>query len=646
MHLGRLSRLLDPPSLSAGSITALPAGPFESGQPISLDFRLVVGKRAMAGGARLRVGLPNTGWDEPLVPMTRYWDELVEGQERVDAPFGLVNSSATLETGRRASVFLETMERMLAPNVDPAHGYWRWWITATIEGDGLDPGDVLTITYGDERFGAPLPRVQRYPESSINIAAYVDLDGSGGFEPVPGAPFWFDVISGPPSRANVVLSPTADEGAERVVRVALTDACHAPPGRGPVPSLRVINAASAAPISGLPSGLRWEVPVPVTDGVARIAVVDADGRTWGTCNTQTLEADGMRLAWGDLHGQSEYHANHSQGVDFRSAGWRKGLSCGTPEECLSFAREVALLDFAAITDQGGCLNPAWPEMQAAANNADDPGRFVAFRGYEAGVLKGHRNVIFSGDDIDPPEEPATFSMDPDSLYRHYAGRTDVILIPHHVKVWTDWRYHDPSLEPIMEVYSSWDQSESPDLSLWGKGTTPGAGAWEAIRRGYRLGMMASSDSHSGMPGRVFAGDRQRHTPFSGGLCAVWTPELTRSGVFDALRSRRCYGTTGARIQLQLEASGHPMGSDVRAWPPGQPRELKVRIVGTDEVSRVEVVRNLEVVHVHAEGGSDEVAFDWTDGSSVERDACYYLRVFQTDGHRAWSSPIWFSSAGE
>ena len=41
--------------------------------------------------------------------------------------------------------------------------------------------------------------------------------------------------------------------------------------------------------------------------------------------------------------------------------------------------------------------------------------------------------------------------------------------------------------------------------------TPGAGAWEAFRRGYRMGLMASTDNHVGMPGRSYPGDRQIHT---------------------------------------------------------------------------------------------------------------------------------------
>ena len=65
-----------------------------------------------------------------------------------------------------------------------------------------------------------------------------------------------------------------------------------------------------------------------------------------------------------------------------------------------------------------------------------------------------------------------------------------------------------------------------------------------LGRGYRFGIIASSDNHAGMPGRSFAnGDRQFATNNKGGLAAVYAEELTREAIFRSLRSRRCYGTT-------------------------------------------------------------------------------------------------------
>ena len=71
------------------------------------------------------------------------------------------------------------MERMLLPDEDPAVAYWRWWITVTLEGADLAPGDQVEILYGDSTFGAEGARVQAFAEPSINVTAYLDVGAAG-----------------------------------------------------------------------------------------------------------------------------------------------------------------------------------------------------------------------------------------------------------------------------------------------------------------------------------------------------------------------------------------------------------------------------------------------------------------------------------
>jgi hypothetical protein len=66
------------------------------------------------------------------------------------------------------------------------------------------------------------------------------------------------------------------------------------------------------------------------------------------------------------------------------------------------------------------------------------------------------------------------------------------------------------------------------------GTLP-EGEW-FLRAGHRYGIVCNSDGHKGRPG-------------SNGLTAVFSEDLSRDATFTALRARRCYGTTNARILL-------------------------------------------------------------------------------------------------
>ncbi len=99
------------------------------------------------------------------------------------------------------------------------------------------------------------------------------------------------------------------------------------------------------------------------------------------------------------------------------------------------------------------------------------------------------------------------------------------------------------------------------------------------------------------------------------------PELTRDAVFEALRQRRHYGTTGTRIFIDLHATfeqrGHAASPRTRSFGarmklplkrprarrrmgdiirPGQvPMRLAAEVIGTAPIERVEVLHGTRVV---------------------------------------------------
>ena len=114
-------------------------------------------------------------------------------------------------------------------------------------------------------------------------------------------------------------------------------------------------------------------------------------------------------------------------------------------------------------------------------------------------------------------------------------------------------------------------------------------------------------------------------------------QLTRQAVFDALKARRCYGTTGERILLDFRVDGAVMGSEIES---SGPVSLAVRVNATAPVEKVEIVRNNAVFHTTTPPpGQLDVEFE-VDGVEPEGTDFYYVRVTQVDEHRAWASPIW------
>ena len=116
-------------------------------------------------------------------------------------------------------------------------------------------------------------------------------------------------------------------------------------------------------------------------------------------------------------------------------------------------------------------------------------------------------------------------------------------------------------------------------------------------------------------------------------------DLSRDALFDAFLARRCYGTTGVKIELMFSLNGAPMGSEL---PASEDREICVTVAGADAVSEVCVVRNNEDVY-RQRPSTGRCEFEWRDMRPARCADYYYIRVTQEDDNMAWTSPVWVGS---
>ena len=118
------------------------------------------------------------------------------------------------------------------------------------------------------------------------------------------------------------------------------------------------------------------------------------------------------------------------------------------------------------------------------------------------------------------------------------------------------------------------------------------------------------------------------------------PLTLRCRLTRAVPARRCYATTGARLAVDFRLDDHPVGSEVPLGFAAE-RLFSIRVHGTAPLDRVEVVSQGTVIAQLPVHGPDLVT-EWRDDrrSRPPHDCYYYLRVRQTDGHCAWTSPIW------
>ena len=164
------------------------------------------------------------------------------------------------------------------------------------------------------------------------------------------------------------------------------------------------------------------------------------------------------------------------------------------------------------------------------------------------------------------------------LHEELAGRTDIFIIPHVGGRPSDLAYHSATLEPLVEVYSSWGEFE-----------------WmlrESIARGYHVGVVAGSDGHKGRPRQQLPW-REHLWRLPVGSLVFWRATSPGAPSGEALKARRCYATSGQRIIVQASCENRPIGS---RFSLDRPPAFDLEIVGTEELEQIELWRGNKLLH--------------------------------------------------
>lgn len=389
--------------------------------------------------------------------------------------------------------------------------------------------------------------------------------------------------------------------------------------------IRLVGLSLEAPPS---SPVKWRPRVEPSEPFPPADLRTARGedvRGW------TVEHKGQRwqLFFGNLH----------EHTDVSPCGrWRDQ----SVDESYQHLRDLAVCDFACVTDHGYAINSyLWNYLAKYARVNEDTGRFLTFLGqewtssfeehsetYPYGFY-GHRNLVL--EDARFPrwwnennrQTPAQLWEDLRRLHANF------VTIPHQLadtgNVPTDWSFVDETAQPVAEIFQtrgSYEYAEAPRVAR--ATTPPGWFLQDAWARGIVIGVIASPDHGGGY-----------------GAACVYAPTLKRSAILDALRARRCYGTTGAKIMLDVRVGGRFMGEAVRDTAPN-PMPIEVRVEAPTEIARVDICRNNAFVYTR-EIKARRCQFTYLDREPPAGPAWYYVRVQQADGELAWSSPVWWNA---
>ena len=612
--------------LGLGSAAFVGAEQVTAGRYAEIKLRFTVGKAGMAAGGGLRLSTQHDfQWD--------MWGGTMLQTHAPRAPNFL-----TYRASNGAALQWEYF--------GGAEAYFPWQRVNqfTLAGESLAEGDFIELVFGDRSAGSPGVLAQPMDESAFEQKVWVDAFGAGEFLPLARNPRL--TVAAGAAQELIVTAPTDwQAGKARWVNVWAEDGLGNPAAayRGTVSLEDPAGRAELPPPHAYAErdrgAHRFRPIVFDRPGVYRLAARDRAGREAVSNPIVVHERLPERtIVWGDLH----THTKYSDGR-------------GTPAELYDFGKRYAALDFCAVSDHAFITTAEmWEDIKRAARDFNEPGEYVTFLGYEwsgPSEVGGDHNVYTTADDMPLIRSYLRYRY---ANYRNYHGPLrqaghvedlfrmlaenfrgeNLLTIPHFGGRPGNPTWHNDKLQRSIEIFSDHRRSED-----W---------VAEFLEKGRRVGIVASTDNHSGNAGygvrreAVASGADgplySRYSPAERGtaLMAVFADELNREGVFQGIYHRRTYATTGERIVLRFDVEGEPLGSEIRA---DGAVSLRVSAAGSAGLKMVRVVKNGGIVYA-VDPPDERTDFEFVDRLADGGGAWYYVDLVQDDGEKAVSSPVW------
>ncbi len=392
------------------------------------------------------------------------------------------------------------------------------------------------------------------------------------------------------------------------------------PGRCDVYAGRMISATAASQptLASFKEPFAEEIPVHNTES--------ADVKAIRGYTIKANQAQ-YKIFRGDMH----RHTDFSQ--DFKYDG--------SLLEVYRYALDAAGFDYIAPTDHQAGFDQeySWWQNQKLVDLFLVGDTFVPLFAYERSLPypNGHRNIVWSYRGIRTlpiPDAERDGFEGAKKLFEHLK-QTDGISMPHSsaTSQGTDWRDNDPKYEPLVEIYqgyrNSYEYEGAPKSATalnphaQKSGWQPQGFYWNALDKGYKLGVQASSDHWS------------THISYA----CLLVEKATREGLLDAIRKRHAYAATD-NIVLDFRASAggktYMMGD---SFDSATAPRLQIHVGATASIKQIDIIRDKRFVYT-SRPRTRQFDFEFTDKEFAKGTHWYYVRVMQEDGQMAWSSPVW------
>lgn len=291
---------------------------------------------------------------------------------------------------------------------------------------------------------------------------------------------------------------------------------------------------------------------------------------------------------------------------------------GTVEEAYAYARDVAKLDFFAITDHSNSinLNTYKNTHKPIADEYNNPGKYVTLYGYEqtyniSSGYYGHLNVL----------NTLTFttrSINLTAFYKLMAKTAEAIVMFNHPGyTWgnfIDFKYNK-EVDKVLNLIEIKGSSYDLQYVL-------------ALTQGWHVSPIYNEDNHSANWGAA-----------SEACGYALAPALTRQNIVEAFNKNRTYTTTDGTLKIYYKINDEWMGARL-----DNPDKLEVSVSLSTQrpvgIGNIYLVAEDNIIVAQTSAGTDKT-YEWNLTLSPDYDY-YYVKV-SNSSYWAVTAPIWIEN---
>lgn len=317
---------------------------------------------------------------------------------------------------------------------------------------------------------------------------------------------------------------------------------------------------------------------------------------------------------------------------------------GTLDDAYTWARVEGEADFFAVTDHSNWFDndtsnegitdisqstsKDWKLMNSKADQYNKDGEFVAIAGFEmtwSGSTGGWGHI----NTFNTPwfASRSNSSMDLKSYYSKIAGDAASISQLNHPGTtfgdFSDFGCYSKEADDVVKLV----EVGNGEGAIGSSGYFPSYEYYtRALDKGWHVAPSNNQDNHKA--GWITANDART---------VVLAKELTRNGIYDAIRKLRVYATEDKNMEITYKVNNNIMGSILDS-----PDKLDIYI----SIADPDAGDDIGEISIISDGGA-EVASKTFEGNNaiweLELDpqySYYYVRVDQGDGDIAVTAPVW------